>query len=77
MPDMNRTVEPEFPASSLPAGFRKPLSPRPSMTTVDPSRRIGTPSVRKHASVLAQSALSAKLRTIVVPSAMAPNIASR
>src|SRR5438105_4130322 len=75
-PDIRRTVVPELPAFKARDAFCSPFKPRPSTVTVDPSRLIATPRSVKQSSVDWQSALSAKLWIVVLPSATAPIIAS-
>src|SRR5438034_3134973 len=71
-----RIVEPELPQSSDDPGADK-RGPHPSIVTLEPSRSHFTPSARRQARVLAQSAPVEKFSSRVVPSAMAASIAYR
>src|SRR5437667_6025386 len=71
-----RIVEPELPQSSGDTDADK-HGPNPWIVTLEPSRSHFTPSTRRQARVLAQSAPVEKFSSRVVPSAMAASIAYR
>jgi hypothetical protein len=76
MPDSMRIVDPEFPQSNGLVGGSS-SSPRPSISTVVPSRRIFAPSACTHERVLAQSAPVEKFSNRDFPSEIAASMPYR
>src|SRR5690606_36006256 len=76
-PNINRVVVPEFPVSSTSAGSFQEASPPLLILTDVPSSSISTPIFRKQLMVLKQSSPSKNPSTVVVPSAIDPNMIAR
>jgi hypothetical protein len=76
MPLNIRMVDPELPQSSGPLGGRS-LGPCPGIKTAFSFRCTSTPRAARHSNVLAQSAPVEKFSSLLVPSAIAANIAYR
>ncbi len=77
-PVSSRTVVPELPQSNTSVGSCSPSSPRPWIAnSVGERSSTTTPSPRMTPMVARQSPPSRKLRTVLVPSAMAENMTER
>ena len=79
MPESRRAEVPELPSSSTSAGSRPPPTPKPRIRQVasPASCTTSAPSARKAAAVHSTSSPSSRPRTVVSPSARAPNISAR